>query len=286
MRRLSLSVLLLLLLLILPAGVRAGGARVPLPGVEAWSAPNAGFEEPGSCEGCEGVRAFAVLGGEGWFLLRQEIVGAKGRRVPLPARGVDLAAGLGVDETEAKVPQLWVLTFEERGLIVEGIYASMEREGLGPPVAIAGDGTTRSLEQIGDEAPKAKGQSHWGAGKLFIRSLPDQSWELRFGSLTVKAPALPAQRVVDVAVAGTLPDGRTVLSFIDSKDGSAATGVRFFAINEKGLSLLASGPANGDLNLTMRRSYAVDPVDGGIYTLMVHKGRLSLRRYPAGKKGR
>ncbi len=245
----------------------AGTTSIPVPGVEAWEAPYADYEPPGSCEACAGPRSFAVLGGEPWFLLSDRLVSGGGRSLNLPSTGVDLAAG----------PEgLWVLCSEHLARLEEGELLLQEPRWEGGPLEVAGDGTVMSSEGIGGK-PFADGwASPWGAG---MRVLEDgRRWSVAWPG---REPlALPGGNIVDARPVGTLPTGETVLALTDSRDGSAPTAVRFVAVGADIVRPLRDGDPNGSLDLQPRRFYAVDPVDGAVYTpVVIGEERLSLRRY-------
>lgn len=251
---------------LLVAALSAGTTHIVLPGREAWHAPLADFEPPQSCDTCAGPRAFAVLDGEPWFLLSDRLVSGSGQRLRLPSAGVDLAAGEG---------GLWVLCAEHLARL-EGDDLRLEQpRWQGTPLELAGDGTVMSDEGIGGE-PFAEGRSSpWGAG---LRILEES------GRWTAAWPdqdpvALPGGTIVDARPVGWLPSGAWVLALTDSRDGSAPDAVRFVAVSPGRAEVVGSGEPNGELGLRPRRFYAVDPVQGRIYTIAEDGDQLSLRRY-------
>ncbi len=255
------------LLPLLVGAALAGTTRIPTPGQPVWEGSYQAFEPPASCEACAGPRAFAVLGGEPWFLLSDRLISGDGASLPLPSAGVDLAAG----------PQgLWVLCREHLARL-EGDQLQLEQaRWAGTPLEISGDGAVMS-EQGVDGRPLAQDQqSPWGAGLTLAQE--GAGWLARWPQ---GAPLpLPGAHIVDARPVGLLDSGAWVVALTDSRDGSAPDAVRFLALQPGAQHTLASGAPNGDLDLRLRRSYAVDPTDGGVYTLVVLDGdRLSLRRY-------
>ncbi len=253
--------------LILIAAVVAGTTRIPVPGDEAWHGSYADFEPPALCAQCAGPRAFAVLGGEPWFLLSDRLVKGDGTSLRLPSPGVDLAAGPG---------GLWVLCQEHLAHVEGSELMLQETRWQGTPLELSGDGAVMSTEGV-DGAPLGEGQqSPWGAGLGLAEA--NGSWSAAWPGHDPLA--LPGVHIVDARPVGLLGSGEWVLALTDSRDGSAPDAVRFVAVSPGSLRPLAHGPPNGDLDVRPRRHYAVDPLDGGVYTLVVlDDDRMSLRRY-------
>ena len=265
------------LLLFVAFSAFAGNKSVPLPGAEVWKAPLTAYEAPGSCATCEGPRAFAVIGGTGWFLLHQSLVSTKGERIDLPYPGLDLAAGWSSDGAV-----LWVLTHETRFRVVKGVLVDEGRQGIGRPVAIGGDGTVETSETLAGQPPRSADQVPWAGGALEL-SVADGKAEARWNGLSLP---FPGTDVVDARAVGEVEDGRVVVVLTDSKDRSATSGVRFFLVGAHGVEARGEGNWNGDVILHLRRYYAVDPTDGTVWTLVTAGDELSLRRYAlAGRPG-
>jgi hypothetical protein len=255
------------LLLLLAAAALAGTIRVPVPGSEAWHGRYAELEPPAACAHCSGPRGFAVLGGEPWFLLSDRLVSGSGASLRLPSAGVDVAAG---------PDGLWVLC-QEHAAVLEGDELLLRQpRWTGAPLEIAGDGAVMSATGVDGAAFLPGQQSPWGAG-MGVHQGPD-GWSVSWPG--VEPLALPGPHIVDARPIGLLADGAWVLALTDSADGSAPDGVRFVAAHPGGLRQIAAGAPNGGTDLQPRRLYAVDPSDGGVYTVVVlDDDRISLRRY-------
>lgn len=255
------------LALLLIAAVIAGTTRIPVPGEQTWEGSFAAFEAPGSCDGCAGPRAFAVLAGEPWFLLSDRLVKGDGTSLRLPSPGVDLAAG---------PDGLWVLCDQHLAHMEGDELMLQQTSWIGRPLEVSADGAVMSDQGV-DGRPLAHGQqSPWGAGMVLGER--EGQWATAWpGQPPI---TLPGSAVVDARPVGLLATREWVLALTDSADGSAPDAVRFLAVTPDGVRLLAKGPPNGDLDVRPRRHYTVDPADGGIYTLVVlDEDRMSLRRY-------
>lgn len=255
-----------LLALALAGPAQAGSAQVASPGTEVWRAPLAGFEPPGSCEVCRGPRGFAVRDGVAWFALSDRLVSSSGARLSLPSPGVDVAAG---------PTGLWVLCREQLARLADGALVEQPRRWVGEPLEVSGDGAVLSVEGL-DGQPLPEGRaSPWGAGLALAEEGGHwiAAWPGR------PALAVPGADIVDLRPVGMLADGAWVLALTDSRDGSAPDAVRFVATRPGSIEVIASGAPNGDLVVRPRRHYAIDPVTGQAYTLVVEDEALSLRRY-------
>ncbi len=256
-----------LLITLLIAAAIAGTTRVPTPGDEAWHGSFAAHEPPGSCAACRGPRAFAVLGGVPWFLLSDRLVSGEGTSLRLPSAGVDLAAGPG---------GLWVLCREHLARLDGDELLLQEPRWQGTPVELAADGAVMSELGVDGQPFAAGQQSPWGGGL----GISEQSGRWLASWPGQEPITLPGEHIVDARPVGLLASSEWVLALTDSADGSAPDAVRFVAVKPGAVRDLVTGAPNGDLDLQPRRIYAVDPVDGAIYTLVVmDEDRLSLRRY-------
>jgi len=244
----------------------AGTTRVVAPGVGVWKAPFADFEPPERCETCRGPRGFAVIDGEGWFLLSDRLVGTTGRSLSLPSAGVDVAAGPA---------GLWVLCREHLARLEGEALALQPVRWTGTPLEVSGDGTVLSTEGI-DGQPLPEGRTGPWGGEMRLAE-EGGSWVARWPGQPPRP--IPGARIVDLRLVGLLADGAWVAALTDSRDGSAPDAVRFVALRPGSVEELSSGEPNGDLVVRPRRTYAVDPGTARVYTLVVEGEELSLRRY-------
>lgn len=248
----------------------AGNKQVPLPGVETWSAPLSGFEAPGSCESCSGPRAFAVVKGTGWVLLSKSLVSTRGQRIELPYAGLDMAAGWSSDG-----PTLWILTHETRFRLVRGALVDEGRQGIGRPLRIGGDGTVETSETLAGQPPRSPYQVPWIGGAVELQ-VGDGRAEARWNGRSLP---IPGSDIMDARAIGEVDGGSLIVAVTDSRDRSAASGVRFIRLGPRGAEPHGQGTWNGDAVLRLTRYYAADPSDGAVYALMTVGDKLSLRRY-------
>lgn len=248
----------------------AGNKKVPLAGQEMWSAPMDRYEPAGSCPTCEGVRAFAVVNGVGWFLLHDTLVSTKGHEIGLPGPALDLAAGWS-----DQGPLLWALTEAGRTWVKDGRGHDQERQGVGRPIEISGDGNVRTSESVAGAPIRSPDQTPWAGGVLDLTVENGRATALWNG----RELPFPGTDVLDARAVGALEDGSVVVVLTDSIDRSAISGVRFFRVGPRGPEPVGQGTWNGDVVLRLTRYYAADPADGSVWTLMNVGDRLSLRKY-------